>query len=121
MKYEPNIYETTSTSLDTKDMGSAKLEVKQFLSNVLCNLSHSFFGHCRNLFFRTAACLEIGVLPVMVLEGEAPSIKWNTIDARNNVRNPGHPGVDGGGAPSSNGTTTKTKRSHFNAVLRKVC
>ncbi|XP_050687689.1 flap endonuclease GEN homolog 1-like isoform X2 [Eriocheir sinensis] len=71
--------------------------------------------HLRNLFFRTTACLEAGVLPVMVLDGEAPSLKWNTIDARNNARNLGRTG-SGGGATA---TAAKSKRSRFNAVLKK--
>uniref|UniRef100_A0A0P4W2S3 XPG-I domain-containing protein n=2 Tax=Scylla olivacea TaxID=85551 RepID=A0A0P4W2S3_SCYOL len=76
--------------------------------------------HLRNLFFRTVACLQAGVVPVMVLEGDAPSLKWNTISSRNQ-RNFGQPhGGRGVSGVSSITTTAKTgKRSHFNAILKK--
>lgn len=65
------------------------------------------------------------MLPVMVLEGEAPSLKWNTIDARNSARSLGHSGGRGGGGGGGGSTATAAapavkKRSHFNAVLKKV-
>ncbi|XP_045137721.1 uncharacterized protein LOC123520005 [Portunus trituberculatus] len=76
--------------------------------------------HLRNLFFRTVACLQAGVVPVMVLEGDAPSLKWNTIISRNQ-RNFGQPhGGRGVSGVSSTTTTANTgKRSHFNAILKK--
>lgn len=59
------------------------------------------------------------MLPVMVLEGEAPTIKWNVIDARNNARI--HSGRSGAAAGGAANTNTKKKRSQFNAILKKVC
>lgn len=68
--------------------------------------------HLRNLFFRTSALLNAGVLPVFVLEGDAPSLKWDTISSRNQ-RN-FHPSV------ASKNVSLKTgKRSRFKSILKE--
>ncbi|CAG0886380.1 unnamed protein product [Cyprideis torosa] len=38
--------------------------------------------HIRNLFFRTKALLEAGIMPVFCIEGKAPELKYATINAR---------------------------------------
>lgn len=69
----------------------------------------------RNLFFRTMALLNNGVLPVFVLEGDAPSMKWNTINSRNQ-RN-----FHSSSNPSGKNLSLKTgKRSRFKSVLKEV-
>lgn len=45
---------------------------------IRCN----FFGSFRNLFFRTSYLLLLGVKPIFVLEGRAPTLKHNTIARR---------------------------------------
>nr|XP_045601602.1 flap endonuclease GEN homolog 1-like [Procambarus clarkii] len=68
--------------------------------------------HLRNLFFRTLALLNAGVLPVFVLEGVAPSLKWNTITSRNQ-RNFHHKGA-------SKKVSVKTgQRSRFKSMLKE--
>lgn len=42
--------------------------------------------YLRNLYFRTIFLLMQGILPVFVLEGKAPALKYNTIAKRNDIR-----------------------------------
>ncbi|XP_042217807.1 flap endonuclease GEN homolog 1-like [Homarus americanus] len=75
-------------------------------------LGHVTRPHLRNLFFRTMALLKAGVLPVFVLEGDAPRLKWNTITSRNQ-RNFHH------SAPSKNVSLKTGKRSQFKSILKQ--
>ncbi|XP_042882677.1 uncharacterized protein LOC122259799 [Penaeus japonicus] len=77
-------------------------------------LGHVARPHLRNLFFRTMALLNNGVLPVFVLEGDAPSMKWNTINSRNQ-RN-----FHLSSNSSGKNLSLKTgKRSRFKSVLKE--
>ncbi|KAG7171319.1 Flap endonuclease GEN 1-like, partial [Homarus americanus] len=58
------------------------------------------------------ALLKAGVLPVFVLEGDAPRLKWNTITSRNQ-RNFHH------SAPSKNVSLKTGKRSQFKSILKQ--
>ncbi|XP_047483664.1 uncharacterized protein LOC125035366 [Penaeus chinensis] len=78
------------------------------------NLGHVARPHLRNLFFRTMALLNNGVLPVFVLEGDAPIMKWNTINSRNQ-RN-----FHSSANPTGKNLSVKTgKRSRFKSVLKE--
>nr|XP_027237232.1 uncharacterized protein LOC113828451 [Penaeus vannamei] len=78
------------------------------------HLGHVARPHLRNLFFRTMALLNNGVLPVFVLEGDAPSMKWNTINSRNQ-RN-----FHSSANPTGKNSSVKTgKRSRFKSVLKE--
>ncbi|XP_043252508.1 flap endonuclease GEN [Colletes gigas] len=65
--------------------------------------------YLRNLYFRTSFLLLQGILPVFVLEGEAPSLKHNTIVKRNDIRN----------GFRERKTTRKGGRSQFNRILNE--
>ncbi|KZC08906.1 PREDICTED: flap endonuclease GEN-like [Dufourea novaeangliae] len=64
--------------------------------------------YLRNLYFRTAFLLLQGIWPVFVLEGKAPTIKYNTIAKRNDVRN-----------GFQQRTSHKGTRSQFNRILKE--
>lgn len=54
-----------------------------FLKNIVMFLiQYYFLGSFRNLFFRTSYLLLLGVKPIFVLEGRAPTLKHNTIARR---------------------------------------
>lgn len=38
--------------------------------------------HLRNTFFRTTAMIELGIIPIFVLDGAAPDLKRETLAAR---------------------------------------
>ena len=38
--------------------------------------------HLRNVFFRTSALISLGITPVFVLDGAAPELKRDTMNAR---------------------------------------
>ena len=38
--------------------------------------------HLRNIFFRTTAMIELGIIPVFVLDGSAPELKKETMAKR---------------------------------------
>ncbi|KAJ0060854.1 hypothetical protein NL108_001709, partial [Boleophthalmus pectinirostris] len=68
--------------------------------------------HLRNLFFRVSSLTLMGVKLVFVMEGEAPKLKAETM----NKRNQGRFGAKAAAAPKG---TIKTNRGRFKAVLRE--
>ncbi|GAB0097127.1 Flap endonuclease GEN [Sergentomyia squamirostris] len=74
--------------------------------------------YLRNLFHRTCYLLLADVTPVFVLEGEAPTMKYDEIARRNDIQ-------FRGGAPKKKPSADSTKdtrkgRTRFNGVL-KIC
>ncbi|XP_072354935.1 flap endonuclease GEN homolog 1 isoform X1 [Scyliorhinus torazame] len=69
--------------------------------------------HLRNLFFRISCLTLMDVRLVFVAEGNAPKLKADTINKRNEARH-GLPRK-----PSS--FTVQTKRTHFKSVLKECC
>ncbi|XP_078069220.1 flap endonuclease GEN homolog 1 isoform X2 [Mustelus asterias] len=69
--------------------------------------------HLRNLFFRISCLTLMDVRLVFVAEGNAPKLKADTINKRNEARR-GLPRK-----PSS--FTAQTKRTHFKSVLKECC
>lgn len=65
------------------------------------------FCFTRNLFFRTINLLLVGVIPIFVLEGEAPQLKQNTIEKRL-IRNNKTP------------TTSNVVRKRLNSLQKQV-
>ncbi|XP_068136371.1 flap endonuclease GEN homolog 1 [Hyperolius riggenbachi] len=65
--------------------------------------------HLRNLFFRVSSLSLMGVKLVFVTEGEAPKIKANTMNKRNEMRF----------GPSSKPAPSKPGRSYFRSVLKE--
>ncbi|XP_076011151.1 flap endonuclease GEN homolog 1 [Genypterus blacodes] len=69
--------------------------------------------HLRNLFFRVSSLTLMGVKLVFVMEGEAPKLKAETMQKRNQNR-------QGGSRPTAAAPKPKsTSRGRFNAVLRE--
>ncbi|CAL4163578.1 unnamed protein product, partial [Meganyctiphanes norvegica] len=68
--------------------------------------------HLRNLLWRTLRLLDAGVLPIFVLEGDAPSLKWNTISKRNQQN-------FGCGREAAAVTVKTGKRSQFKNVQKE--
>ena len=67
------------------------------------------------MLFRIITLINVGALPIFVIEGEAPSIKWNTMSIRNQAR--------GGKSQSSTRPVTSVKsgkRTRFKSILREV-
>uniref|UniRef100_A0A671SUV8 GEN1 Holliday junction 5' flap endonuclease n=1 Tax=Sinocyclocheilus anshuiensis TaxID=1608454 RepID=A0A671SUV8_9TELE len=67
--------------------------------------------HLRNLFFRVSSLTLMGVKLVFVMEGDAPSIKAQTMSKRSEMRY--------GGAKAKPTAAKNTSRSRFKAVLRE--
>ncbi|XP_023930019.1 flap endonuclease GEN homolog 1 [Lingula anatina] len=79
--------------------------------------------YLRNLFFRTCHLLQLGVLPVFVVEGEPPELKWDTMLHRQQSRFGGSVSR-GRGRSRGEGKVSKGRkpgRSHFKAWLRECC
>nr|XP_022904631.1 flap endonuclease GEN isoform X1 [Onthophagus taurus] len=69
--------------------------------------------YLRNLYFRTCCLLLLGVNPVFVLDGKAPTLKYKTIASRNALQFKG-------AKPKSDSDTRKCKdRSRFNYTLKQ--
>lgn len=96
--------------------------------NVVDYFVHPRF-YLRNLFFRTYYLLQIGIIPVFVLEGSAPPLKYGVIIKRNQTQFRGVPprktaNCDkAGGTQKPNGTESKApleqKRNRFHHVLKQ--
>ncbi|XP_043086685.1 flap endonuclease GEN homolog 1 [Puntigrus tetrazona] len=67
--------------------------------------------HLRNLFFRVSSLTLMGVKLVFVMEGDAPSIKAQTMSKRNEMRY--------ARAKAKPGAAKNTSRGRFKAVLRE--
>ncbi|KAK3887832.1 hypothetical protein Pcinc_008083, partial [Petrolisthes cinctipes] len=68
-----------------------------------------------NLLFRTLALISVGVKPVFVLEGEAPHLKWATINSRNQRTH-----YDKSTTKNNTEASKKTAtRSRFKSVLKE--
>uniref|UniRef100_A0A8C2B1W4 Uncharacterized protein n=1 Tax=Cyprinus carpio TaxID=7962 RepID=A0A8C2B1W4_CYPCA len=67
--------------------------------------------HLRNLFFRVSSLTLMGVKLVFVMEGDAPSIKAETMSKRSEMRY--------GGAKAKPTAAKNTSRGRFKAVLRE--
>ncbi|XP_016394861.1 flap endonuclease GEN homolog 1 [Sinocyclocheilus rhinocerous] len=67
--------------------------------------------HLRNLFFRVSSLTLMGVKLVFVMEGDAPSIKAQTMSKRSEMRY--------GGAKAKPTAAKNTSRARFKAVLRE--
>ncbi|KTF79182.1 hypothetical protein cypCar_00046941, partial [Cyprinus carpio] len=67
--------------------------------------------HLRNLFFRVSSLTLMGVKLVFVMEGDAPSIKAETMSKRSEMRY--------GGAKAKPSAAKNTSRGRFKAVLRE--
>ncbi|KAM9316411.1 flap endonuclease GEN homolog 1 [Gastrophryne carolinensis] len=65
--------------------------------------------HLRNLFFRVSSLSLMGVKLVFVTEGEAPKIKADTMNKRNEMRY----------GPSNKPAPSKPGRSYFKSVLKE--
>jgi len=65
---------------------------------------------CRNLFFRTSALIHAGILPVFVLEGKAPEVKWQTMSDRLDLRR----GAQG------KASAHRSKRTNLNRIFKEV-
>lgn len=63
--------------------------------------------------FRTWSLLSVGVLPLYVVEGQAPDLKHATIRARNTAR-------AGGSSAAGGGCGKSATRKRFNSVLKEV-
>ncbi|XP_067879064.1 flap endonuclease GEN homolog 1 isoform X2 [Heterodontus francisci] len=69
--------------------------------------------HLRNLFFRISCLTLMDVRLVFVAEGNAPKLKADTMNKRNEARR---------GFPRKPGSFTgRTKRSYFKSVLKECC
>ena len=73
------------------------------------NIIHFYFSLNRNLFFRTSYLLLHNIFPVFVLEGNAPSLKHNTIAKRNENRK----------GATQRKTAARGGRSNFNHILKE--
>lgn len=69
--------------------------------------------YSRNLYFRTCYLLLMEVVPVFVLEGKAPTLKYQTIADRNAVQFKG-------AKPKSDKIKTGKDRTRFHFVLKQV-
>ncbi|KAF7643384.1 hypothetical protein LDENG_00240560, partial [Lucifuga dentata] len=69
--------------------------------------------HLRNLFFRVSSLTLMGVKLVFVMEGEAPKLKVETMNKRNQSR------YGGSRNPVGPKSTTSSSRGRFKAVLRE--
>ncbi|GCC28182.1 flap endonuclease GEN homolog 1 [Chiloscyllium punctatum] len=69
--------------------------------------------HLRNLFFRISCLTLMDVRLVFVVEGNAPKLKIDTMNKRNEARR--------GLARKQGSSTVRTKRSHFKSVLKECC
>ncbi|XP_066567405.1 flap endonuclease GEN homolog 1 isoform X2 [Amia ocellicauda] len=67
--------------------------------------------HLRNLFFRVSSLTLMGIKLIFVMEGEAPKLKAETMNKRNELRF-GH-------SKKPVSKPTKTGRSHFRSVLKE--
>ncbi|XP_043533238.1 flap endonuclease GEN homolog 1-like isoform X3 [Chiloscyllium plagiosum] len=67
--------------------------------------------HLRNLFFRISCLTLMDVRLVFVVEGNAPKLKIDTMNKRNEARR--------GLARKQGSFTVRTKRSHFKSVLKE--
>ncbi|XP_063298199.1 flap endonuclease GEN homolog 1 [Pelobates fuscus] len=65
--------------------------------------------HLRNLFFRVSSLSLMGVKLVFVSEGEAPKLKAQTMNKRNEMRY----------GPSTSSVPSRPGRSYFNTVLKE--
>ncbi|XP_067936731.1 uncharacterized protein [Watersipora subatra] len=72
--------------------------------------------HLRNLFFRTSALLHANILPVFVIDGKAPELKWQVMAERQNQRH-------GRRIESNSGKTSarRANRSQFSSVIKECC
>ncbi|GLV36920.1 XPG-like endonuclease [Carabus blaptoides fortunei] len=68
--------------------------------------------YLRNLYFRTCYLLLMEVVPVFVLEGKAPTLKYQTIADRNAIQFKG-------AKPKSDKVTTGKDRTRFHFVLKQ--
>lgn len=71
----------------------------------------------RNLYFRTHHLLLLGVHPVFVLDGKAPTLKYDTIAARNEIQ---FKGTRPRKLNANKVAKDPKDRSRFNSVLKKV-
>ncbi|XP_048387358.2 flap endonuclease GEN homolog 1 [Stegostoma tigrinum] len=69
--------------------------------------------HLRNLFFRISCLTLMDVRLVFVAEGNAPKLKADTMNKRNEARH--------GLSKKQGSFTVRTKRSHFKSVLKECC
>ncbi|XP_055589047.1 flap endonuclease GEN isoform X2 [Uranotaenia lowii] len=100
--------------------------------NVVDYFVHPRF-YLRNLFFRTCYLLQTGIIPVFVLEGSAPPLKYGVIIARNHLqfrgarpRKTANCDSEEKGAKKPPGTASQTdkgrteqKRNRFHHVLKQ--
>ncbi|XP_055642115.1 flap endonuclease GEN-like [Toxorhynchites rutilus septentrionalis] len=95
--------------------------------NVVDYFVHPRF-YLRNLFFRTCYLLQTGIIPVFVLEGAAPPLKYGVIIKRNQIQFRGArpkktvscDKENGGTSQNSQGkAATEQKRNRFHHVLKQ--
>jgi len=81
----------------------------------------------RNLFFRTSCLLLLGVKPVFVLEGRAPTLKHDTMSQRIHQRRQNRKRSSSCEEESSKmskhtlAERHKGSRSQLNCILKQVC
>ena len=76
----------------------------------------------RNLFFRITHLLQLGVKLVFVVEGEAPELKWEAMQKRQQARfqqQPKNSYRGRGGRPQGRGGKQQGRRN-FNSCLKEV-
>lgn len=91
--------------------------------NVVDYFVHPRF-YLRNLFFRTYYLLQCGIIPVFVLEGSAPPLKYGVIIKRNQMQFRGvrprkTANCDKGASQKSSQAPTEQKRNRFHHVLKQ--
>ncbi|XP_053693765.1 flap endonuclease GEN [Sabethes cyaneus] len=88
--------------------------------NVVDYFVHPRF-YLRNLFFRTCYLLQTGIIPVFILEGTAPPLKYGVIIKRNQMQFRGArpKKTQNQEVAKSKNATTEQKRNRFHHVLKQ--